>query len=80
MSADPLIFNVEVFFEDNLLLLTPIDGAEAATEVVIHSITAPAATATITTAVAATVTATITITIAVRLGDDVDDCQAERLA
>lgn len=66
--TNTLILNVKVFFKGNLLLLTPIDRAEAATEVVVHSITAPAAT--ITT----TVTAAITITIAVRLGEEVSDC------
>ena len=67
--TNTLILNVKVFFKGNLLLLTPIDRAEAATEVVVHSITA-AMSATITT----TVTAAITITIAVRLGEEVSDC------
>ena len=72
-SANTLILNVKVFFKGNLLLLTPIDRAEAATEVVIHSITAPATTATMPAAVATTVTAAITITIAVRL-EEVSNC------
>ncbi len=80
MCADTLIFNVEIFFKGNLLLLTPIDSAEAAAEAVIHSITAPATAAAATAisiAVATTVTATkatITITIAVRLREEVNEC------
>ena len=72
--TNTLILNVKVFFKGNLLLLTPIDRAEAATEVVVHSITAPAATAAMSATITTTVTAAITITIAVRLGEEVSDC------
>jgi hypothetical protein len=75
MCADTLILNVEVFFKGNLLLLTPIDRAEAATKGVVHSITTSPATT--SAAVATTVTTTITITIAVRLGEEVSNCQAK---
>jgi hypothetical protein len=73
MRTNTLILDVKVFFEGYLLLLTPIDRAEAATEGVVHSITAaPATSAAVATTVATA--ATITITIAVRLEEEVSNC------
>jgi hypothetical protein len=66
MRADTLVFDVEIFLERNLFILTPVDSAEAAAEAITHAIATPAAAATTTTTIA-TIVAIMTIAVAKRL-------------
>jgi len=67
MRTNPLVFDVEIFLEGNLLLLTPVDRAETAAEVITHAIATPSATISAAIATTMAILATITVTVAVRL-------------
>jgi hypothetical protein len=64
MRTDALVFDIEIFLEGNLLMLTPVDIAEATAKTITHPVTAPAAAISATTSITAIV-ATKTVTIAV---------------
>jgi hypothetical protein len=64
MRTDALVFDIEIFLEGNLLMLTPVDIAEAAAKTIAHPVTAPAAAISAATSIAAIVAAK-TVTVAV---------------
>jgi hypothetical protein len=64
MRADALVFDIEIFLEGNLLMLTPVDRAEAAAKTITHPVTAPAAAITASATSIAAIVAAITVTIA----------------